>query len=164
MRFAAIVLAVAGLAAAQTTTTSASSAISTSGCGTQIDTIIASCLGTENAQLNACAANDWDCLCEQSGNVNTCYNNCPSDPNAFGVKQQMISYCNAAKAYGTTTVVTATASMTSSTASSMTASSTSSGEASTTSDAAATKTSNAAGDLAPAVGLLAAVFGVAALL
>jgi len=60
--------------------------------------IIQTCLGTENAQLNACAPTDWSCLCTQSTNVLTCYNNCPSDPNAFGSQQQQTSYCNAAKA------------------------------------------------------------------
>ncbi|KXL44286.1 hypothetical protein M433DRAFT_279719 [Acidomyces richmondensis BFW] len=113
MRNAIIAFAVAGLAAAQTSTSSvaatgtsatvsAASATSTSGCGTQVDAIIASCLGTENAQLQACAANDWDCLCTQSTNVLTCYNNCPSDPNAFAAQQQNTAYCNAAKAYGST--------------------------------------------------------------
>ena len=61
--------------------------------------IIASCLTTENAQLNSCGANDWHCLCTQQTNVVTCYNNCPSDPDAFGAKQKEESWCNAAKAY-----------------------------------------------------------------
>ena len=64
-----------------------------------LPSIINNCLGTENAQLAACQANDWDCLCTQTTNVLTCYNNCPTDPNAFGVQQQQTSYCNAAKAY-----------------------------------------------------------------
>ncbi|KAF4950703.1 hypothetical protein F66182_18488, partial [Fusarium sp. NRRL 66182] len=33
--------------------------------------ILDACLATENAQLSSCAANDWDCLCEQSNNVLT---------------------------------------------------------------------------------------------
>lgn len=60
--------------------------------------IIQTCLGTENAQLQSCAANDWDCMCTQQTNVMTCYNNCPSDPNAVGASQTQTSYCNAAKA------------------------------------------------------------------
>lgn len=60
--------------------------------------IINSCLNTENAQLASCASTDYDCLCTQSTNVNQCYTNCPSDPNANGAMQQMTSYCNAAKA------------------------------------------------------------------
>ncbi|KAF2166838.1 hypothetical protein M409DRAFT_54618 [Zasmidium cellare ATCC 36951] len=99
----ALLLAIAGLAAAQTSTTSAaastSSAAGTSGCGSQIDDIIASCLGTTQTQLDACTTNDWDCMCEQSNNVLTCYNNCPSDPRRNGIDQQNVSYCNAAKAY-----------------------------------------------------------------
>ncbi|KAK4496302.1 hypothetical protein PRZ48_012282 [Zasmidium cellare] len=99
----ALLLAVAGLAAAQSSTSSAaagtSSAAGTSGCGTQIDSIISSCLGTTQAQLDACATNDWDCMCEQSNNVLTCYNNCMSDPRRNGVEQQNVSWCNAAKAY-----------------------------------------------------------------
>lgn len=65
----------------------------------RVYSIIASCLGTTGAQLNACATNDWDCMCEQTTNVLTCYNNCPSDPRRNGVDQQNVSYCNAAKAY-----------------------------------------------------------------
>ena len=65
--------------------------------------------------LSACTANDWDCLCTQSTNVLTCYNNCPSDPNAFGAQQTQTSYCNAAKAYGSSasSSLTATASVSS---------------------------------------------------
>lgn len=103
------VLAIAGLAAAQssstgaagvTTTSSGASSGSTaaSGCGDQVDLIIQTCLGSTQAQLNACGDNDWDCLCTQSTNVLTCYNNCPSDPNAFGAQQTQTSYCNAAEA------------------------------------------------------------------
>ncbi|EME84207.1 uncharacterized protein MYCFIDRAFT_195328 [Pseudocercospora fijiensis CIRAD86] len=98
---AVFVLAVAGFAAAQSTTSvpsSSSSSVATSGCGTQIDTIISACLGSTTPQLKACASQDWDCMCTQSQNVLTCYNNCPSDPNKFGAEQTSVSYCNAAKA------------------------------------------------------------------
>jgi hypothetical protein len=88
-----LLAAAAGLVAAQTTSSGP-----ISGCGTQIDIIIQTCLGTEKAQLANCSPNDWDCLCEQSKNVLTCYNNCPSDPNRFGAEQTSVSYCNAAKA------------------------------------------------------------------
>ncbi|OTA29517.1 hypothetical protein BTJ68_09341 [Hortaea werneckii EXF-2000] len=104
-----LVLAVAGLAAAQSSSTAAagvtsvssastSSSTSESGCGKSIDLIIQTCLGSTQAQLAACDATDWDCLCTQQTNVLTCYNNCPSDPNAFGAQQTKTSYCNAAKA------------------------------------------------------------------
>ncbi|KAF2864081.1 hypothetical protein K470DRAFT_51623 [Piedraia hortae CBS 480.64] len=59
--------------------------------------IITSCLGSMNAQLQSCNQQDWDCLCEQSNNVKTCYNNCPTDPRAYAIGQQTESYCNAAK-------------------------------------------------------------------
>jgi hypothetical protein len=86
--------AAASLVAAQTSSSSGP----VSGCGSQIDIIIQTCVATEKAQLDNCKPNDWDCLCEQSNNVLTCYNNCPSDPNRFGVEQTKVSYCNAAKA------------------------------------------------------------------
>jgi hypothetical protein len=85
--------AAAGLVAAQTT-----SSAPVSGCGSQVDIIIQTCLATEKAQLANCSPNDWDCLCEQSNNVLTCYNNCPSSPDRFGAEQTKVSYCNAAKA------------------------------------------------------------------
>lgn len=97
MRAAFIFAAAVGLVAAQTTTAAASSG-AVSGCGDQVDIIIQTCLATENAQLAACASTDWDCLCNQINNVLTCYNNCPTDPNAFGVQQTKLSYCNAAAA------------------------------------------------------------------
>jgi hypothetical protein len=119
------VFALAGLAAAQSaaTTSSAPTSGSLSGCGSQIDTyelphlllllllhhqnphtnalpnsIIKSCLGSTQPQLDACEANDWDCMCEQANNVLTCYNNCPSAPQKFGMEQTKVSYCNASKA------------------------------------------------------------------
>ncbi|KAI7335472.1 hypothetical protein KC354_g17860 [Hortaea werneckii] len=155
-------------------------------CGKSIDLIIQTCLGSTQAQLAACDDNDWDCLCTQQTNVLTCYNNCPSDPNAFGAQQTQTSYCNAAKAYGSSSssssrTVSATASVSSSlseaiasqstalaavtsdgTASS-TADSTSSGSASG-SAATASETDSSATAFTPAGGLVAAIFGLAALI
>ncbi|KAL1985091.1 hypothetical protein VTN96DRAFT_8220 [Rasamsonia emersonii] len=73
-----------------------SSSSSSSSC--QAQNILDACLASTTPQLKACAANDWNCLCEQSNNVLTCYNNCPNDPNRFGAEQSKTSYCNAAKA------------------------------------------------------------------
>ncbi|KAM3420565.1 hypothetical protein BST61_g3827 [Cercospora zeina] len=96
----ALLLAVAGLAAAQTTSPASSGTTSPSGCGSSIDLIIESCLGTTKSQFDACAPQDWDCLCEQANNVLTCYNNCPSAPDRFGYEQTKVANCNAASAYG----------------------------------------------------------------
>lgn len=90
--------AFAGLAVAQTATSAAAVPTTSTGCGEIIDITIAQCLTTENNQLAACADQDWVCKCEQSKNVLTCYNNCPSDPRAFGAQQTSLSYCNAAAA------------------------------------------------------------------
>lgn len=105
MRYSsALLLAAAGLATAQSSSaaaaspSSASSSGSSSGCGTQIDAIIASCLDTTQPQVEACKPNDWSCLCDASQQVDTCYNNCPSHPDAFGQQQTTTSYCNAAEA------------------------------------------------------------------
>lgn len=65
---------------------------------TQGNRIVSACLDSTKPQVEACGANDWKCLCENSRAVNTCYNNCPSDPDAFGQQQTTDSYCNAAKA------------------------------------------------------------------
>ncbi|EMF08340.1 uncharacterized protein SEPMUDRAFT_53918 [Sphaerulina musiva SO2202] len=92
---AAFFVALAGFATAQST----SSVLPVSGCGESIDLIIQSCLGTTQAQYNACTPNDWSCLCEQANNVLTCYNNCPSAPQRFGFEQTKVAQCNAASAY-----------------------------------------------------------------
>ncbi|KAL2011731.1 hypothetical protein VTN00DRAFT_4449 [Thermoascus crustaceus] len=60
--------------------------------------IVDACLESTEPQLKACTPNDWKCLCEQSNNVLTCYNNCPGHPNQFGAQQTKDSYCNAADA------------------------------------------------------------------
>lgn len=79
MRYSsALVLAVAGFAAAQSSSSAAAassstSSSSTSGCGSQIDQIIASCLDTTQPQVEACKANDWTCLCDASQQVDTWY-------------------------------------------------------------------------------------------
>ncbi|KAF3405214.1 hypothetical protein DPV78_002198 [Talaromyces pinophilus] len=124
MRFSAAIatLLTVGLSAAQSRRAT---------CAAQ--NILDACLATEQAQLSGCAANDWDCLCEQSNNVLTCYNNCPGDDGQFGAQQTMTSYCNAAKAYGTSTSSTASSSTTASASAASSASSaTASEEASAT--------------------------------
>ncbi|KAH8425753.1 GPI anchored serine-threonine rich protein [Aspergillus melleus] len=60
--------------------------------------IVQACLERMEPQLKKCTPNRWDCLCEQTNNVLTCYNNCPSDPNRSTTAQQLDSYCRAAKA------------------------------------------------------------------
>ncbi|CAK4033369.1 Hypothetical predicted protein [Lecanosticta acicola] len=178
---AVLLVAAAGLAAAQSSSTTAASttasSTSTSGCGTQIDTIIASCLGTTKAQLSACATNDWDCMCTQTTNVLTCYNNCPSSPDRNGVLQQQTSYCNAAKAYSSssssathtgTATGTATATAGSATASSSAtgsvASSSGTGTGTATASGASATSSGSGAEKMAYPGAFAALFGLVALL
>ena len=180
----AFVLAIAGLAAAQSTTSSAAttsaSADSQSGCGTAIDAIITNCLASTGTRVSDCSDNDWKCLCDNQRAVLTCYDNCPSDPNRFGAEQTSVSWCNAAKAYSSSssssnaTVSTTTSSGSSSTGSSTAtatdADSTETGSSSSTasrsssaSAASSSATDSAAGNIAlPAGGVIAAVFGLAA--
>ncbi|GAB7330294.1 hypothetical protein MBLNU13_g01939t1 [Cladosporium sp. NU13] len=178
----AIVLAVAGLAAAQSTTssaaTSSASADSQSGCGTAIDAIITNCLASTGTRVSDCSDSDWKCLCDNQRAVLTCYDNCPSDPNRFGAEQTSVSWCNAAKAYSSSSSSSNATVSTSSSASSSTGSSTatatdaestetgSSSTASRSSSASAASSSatdSAAGNIAlPAGGMIAAVFGIAA--
>ncbi|QKX56128.1 uncharacterized protein TRUGW13939_03228 [Talaromyces rugulosus] len=109
-------------------------ALSRRACAAQ--NILDACLASMTPQLEACEANDWSCLCNQSTNVLTCYNNCPGDDNQFGAQQTKTSYCNAAKAYATTTTTTSSshsATATSSEASAASASETSSGSSSSSS-------------------------------
>lgn len=108
MRYTSAVLLLAtatGLAAAQSSSSSAAASTSTSAsssgggsCNSQQNLIISSCLDSTQPQVKACSDNDWTCLCDASQQVDTCYNNCPSHPDAFGQQQTTESYCNAAKA------------------------------------------------------------------
>ncbi|RLL97258.1 hypothetical protein CFD26_101175 [Aspergillus turcosus] len=88
----------------------AGSSPSTAPCEAQ--NIVDACLASMKPQLNACGPNDWKCLCEQSNNVLTCYNNCPKSPDRFGAEQTKQSYCNAAAAYSSLSSSTATATTT----------------------------------------------------
>ncbi|PWY83267.1 hypothetical protein BO94DRAFT_547743 [Aspergillus sclerotioniger CBS 115572] len=68
--------------------------------------ILEACLAQMKPEMDNCSQNDWSCLCTQSKNMLTCYNDCPSDPNHVGADQQKMEYCNAAEAnslYSTTT-------------------------------------------------------------
>jgi hypothetical protein len=69
--------------------------------------VLDACIATEQAQINGCSFNDYSCLCQQYGNLLTCYNNCPNDPGVFSVQQQKTQQCEAAQAYGTTTLMVA---------------------------------------------------------
>ncbi|KAL3459893.1 hypothetical protein BJX64DRAFT_194056 [Aspergillus heterothallicus] len=113
MRFLSVVsLLVAPVSVlAQATETSTSSPAATGGsCDAQ--NILDTCLTSIQAQVDNCGPNEWDCLCEQTNNLLTCYNNCPHDGGRNGVQQQKVSYCNAAEAAGllssTTTSTSAT--------------------------------------------------------
>ncbi|KAK5701834.1 hypothetical protein LTR97_004652 [Elasticomyces elasticus] len=187
-----IVLAVAGLAAAQTATTSVvvpPAATGSSGCGQAIDNIINNCLDSTRLIVNACATNDYDCLCQKQTDVVTCFNNCLTDSSLTQEQTLKTQYCSAAQTYGSsssssrnatgtstgTSTGTAVAGATGSSgstaagsASSGAASATSSGAAaassgSSTASAAASSSSAAAANFAAPAGL-AAIFGLVALL
>ncbi|KAL4930098.1 GPI anchored serine-threonine rich protein [Aspergillus undulatus] len=68
--------------------------------------ILDACVDSISGQLDDCGANEWDCLCTQTENLLTCYNNCPNDPARYGINQQRTSYCNAADQLSTTTTST----------------------------------------------------------
>ncbi|KAG2414074.1 hypothetical protein HFD88_003265 [Aspergillus terreus] len=92
--------AVIGLAAASQSAasvpTGTSSSSSSAKCAAQ--SILDACLSSLKPQLDDCPPNNWKCLCEQSTNVLTCYNNCPDHADRFGVSQQTDSYCRAYRA------------------------------------------------------------------
>ncbi|KAF7173604.1 hypothetical protein CNMCM5623_005859 [Aspergillus felis] len=96
--------------AATSAVPTAGSSSSTKPCAAQ--NIVDACLASMKPQLNNCGANDWKCLCDQSINVLTCYNNCPGHPDSFGAEQTKQSYCNAASAYSSQSSSTATAATT----------------------------------------------------
>ena len=128
---------------------------------TLVSRILDTCVSQLQPQISACAGNDYACLCQQYGNLLTCYDNCPGDPARSGASQQQSQNCMAASAYGTTTLMVA--SSTSSGSSSATSSADSdsdSSETETTSGSAASATeTGAAAPLSVEItgGLLAAV-------
>jgi len=94
------VLASAGFAAAQSTAASvatvATAAQPTSSSTCQAQNIVDACIADTQPQINACAGNDWICLCQQYQNLLTCYNNCPDLPERATVQNQVTSFCTAA--------------------------------------------------------------------
>lgn len=123
-------------AAVQSTTTTSSAPASSSSCAAQ--QVLDACLGTEQALINSCQSNDYSCLCNNYGNLLTCYANCPNDPGVTSVQQFRTQYCSAASAYGTTTLMVAPTSTSSS------ASTTESGSATDTAAFGSSSASNTA--------------------
>ncbi|KAF2155561.1 hypothetical protein K461DRAFT_290581 [Myriangium duriaei CBS 260.36] len=161
MRFsvALIAAATAGMAAAQSSTACAAQAV------------LDACLGSTNGQVQACAANDYTCLCYAYQAVKTCYNNCPNDPRAPSAGNQVTQFCIAASQYSTTNTPAASASSTSGSAATTTGSAASSSTSASAagssfgSGSSSTSASKGAGAMAtPAAGALAMIFGAAALL
>ncbi|KAL3480091.1 hypothetical protein BJX99DRAFT_221249 [Aspergillus californicus] len=146
MRFFSILSLLAAsvsvLAQAGTSTTTAPQASST--CEAQ--NILDTCLRSIQAQVDSCSPNDWGCLCEQTNNLLTCYNNCPEDGGRNGVQQQKLSYCNAASLTSTTTSTTTSTSTSTGTATSTSTSSSAeeTGATTTSGGAAAEETSDGA--------------------
>ncbi|CRG85210.1 GPI anchored serine-threonine rich protein [Talaromyces islandicus] len=113
--------------------------------------ILDACLSSTTPQLKACAANDWTCLCDRSNTVLTCYNNCPGHDGQFGAQQTKTSYCNAAKAYASTTTTSQAAIATANDAASASSASEAASSPSTTSSSAQSTSSGAAAAVTGAV-------------
>ncbi|KAI9039472.1 GPI anchored serine-threonine rich protein [Aspergillus affinis] len=153
---------VLAVSASETSTgASATSTSSSSSDSTCAKEIVQACLERMEPQLKKCTPNRWDCLCEQTNNVLTCYNNCPSDPDRGTTAQQLDSYCRAAKAASMTVSTSTSAKPTKTEGASKTNATASAADASATS----TGDSKSEGVAAAGVGLgggavLAAVVGV----
>ncbi|KAF4446926.1 phospholipase d1 protein [Fusarium austroafricanum] len=155
----------AAAASAQSTTDSGAAAPSASG-KCEAEYIVKRCLETENAKVEDCKANDWDCLCASYEAVATCFNNCPDDPRASSAQSQVKINCQQASLYGTATKATKTSSHTATAASSdATATDSDAADATasaTESAASAENTNNAADKARNTAGVLLAVAGVVA--
>ncbi|RDH29372.1 hypothetical protein BDQ94DRAFT_173891 [Aspergillus welwitschiae] len=154
---AAAAVAAAGTGAqppAPTSTSSSSSSDSDSDSSSAYQqcakNILDACLSQMKPQMDKCSQNDWSCLCTQSKNMLTCYNDCPSDPNHTSADQQKMEYCNAAEAnslYSTSTRVSSSSSV----------QSTASATSSRTAAAAAASTSSSSGGVVAVGGLVSEV-------
>ncbi|KAL4809719.1 hypothetical protein BDV18DRAFT_157467 [Aspergillus unguis] len=132
----------------ETSTTTAAQPSST--CPAQ--NILDTCVDTYRPRLDACGANEWSCLCDETENLLTCYNNCPGDGARNGIEQQRTSYCNTAKQLSSTTTTTTTSTSTTSTSTS-TSTSDSSQTASATGAAASDTAEDGAGRVEMGLGL-----------
>ncbi|KAK4100053.1 hypothetical protein N658DRAFT_145610 [Parathielavia hyrcaniae] len=65
--------------------------------------IVEACLEFENAKLNECGQENWDCSCQQWQNIITCYNNCPNDPRQHAAEGQRVIFCGYASQYPSST-------------------------------------------------------------
>ncbi|KAE8366407.1 hypothetical protein BDV27DRAFT_125407 [Aspergillus caelatus] len=83
-------------AQAQATATAGTTTSTETKCAAQ--NIVDDCKSRMLEQVNSCEVNDWRCLCEQQGNVVTCFNNCPGSTQSTPERQKQQVYCNAAKA------------------------------------------------------------------
>ncbi|KAF1987899.1 hypothetical protein K402DRAFT_419768 [Aulographum hederae CBS 113979] len=102
MRYtAALLVAGASYAAAQTTSAATPATSSTGSnypCVQAIENIVLTCKSTGQIGLDACQPNDYGCLCAAIDIYNRCYNDCPQDPAKVGDNNRQIIYCNAADA------------------------------------------------------------------
>ncbi|KAF5703822.1 phospholipase d1 [Fusarium mundagurra] len=154
----------AAAASAQSSTDSGAAPSASSEC--EAEYIVKRCLETENAKVEDCKTNDWDCLCASYEAVATCFNNCPDDPRASSAQSQVQVNCQQASLYGTATKATKTSSSTATAdASDATATGSDAPDATssaTESAASAENTNNAADKARNTAGVLLAVAGVVA--
>ncbi|KAM0557142.1 hypothetical protein ACHAPJ_005405 [Fusarium lateritium] len=156
----------AAAASAQSSTGSDAASPSASG-ECEAEYIVKRCLETENAKVEDCKANDWDCLCAAYEAVATCFNNCPDDSRATSAKSQVQINCQQASLYGTATKKSTKTGSATATAASTDATATESDAADETSTAtesaaSAENTNNAADKARNTAGVLLAVAGVVA--
>ncbi|OCK75998.1 hypothetical protein K432DRAFT_385777 [Lepidopterella palustris CBS 459.81] len=179
MRFttALVLLVSAGFAAAQSTVASAATPSSSASSTCQAQNIVDACIASIQPQINACAGNDWICLCQQYQNLLTCYNNCPGLPEKATVQNQVTSFCTAAAPLLSSSAAAAATMPHASTSAAATVSAASAGttlatatsagattKASGTASAASASSTGAAGFIAAPIGGVIALFlGVAGL-
>ncbi|KAE8354871.1 hypothetical protein BDV28DRAFT_130113 [Aspergillus coremiiformis] len=128
------------LAATQATRTAALPGTTGSSEDCAAQSIVDDCLERMRAQLSTCDLSDWKCLCEQQGNVVTCYNNCPGSAAAGPEQGKEQSWCNAAKSLPSSSTRIASSTSATATAAKETSSSSAAASTSTSSGAAALPT------------------------
>jgi len=158
MRTTSLVLLLAGLAVAQTTSTTSSAEVKCAALN-----IVKTCTKQLQKQYEACAPADEECLCQQAKDWAGCWNNCPDTQPDDGSKTYMSTHCalwSASPKYKTRATVSASWSSSAvSTGASSTATSDSAPSAKTT-------TANSAiVDRSPAsgIGLMAGVLAIVGL-
>lgn len=118
-----------------------SSVGTTSACAAQ--PVLEACLASTQAIAAGCSSTDYQCLCQKTNDVLTCFQQCPNDPRQSSILSNKETYCADASIYSSAAPTSAISRPVSSDVSAATTlATTTGGSAQTTTDPGAVKTAS----------------------